>query len=204
MPQYLNLESAKFDGVGKYHIPEIKPIHEVNVEHWIGFNYCRTSRLDKSKTGVQFFIDDYQFERLWNQPDTYVNMLRDYKVLLSPDWSLYTDFPLAVQIFNHYRKHWMAAYWQSLGFNVIPTICWSDASSYEFCFDGEPVGGVVAVSNVGCMQDKEAEKLFEQGYNEMLKRLKPSKILFFAKKFGDYDGPITYIRYHIAKSMGVY
>lgn len=204
MPQYLNFETARFEGVGKYNIPELDPVYEVDVENWIGFNYCKTSKLPKATTGVQFFIDDYQFERTWNQPTVYVKMLKGYGCVLSPDWSMFTDFPLAMQIFNHYRKHWMARYWQDNGLTVVPTICWSDERSYDFCFDGEPLESVVAVSNVGCMQDKESARLFEQGYNEMLERLRPKEVLFFAKTFGDYDGPITYIRYHIAKGMGVY
>ena len=49
--------------------------------------------------------------------------------------------PFAMQIYNQYRKHWLAAYWQLNGITVYPTISWSDENSYEWCFDGEPRGG---------------------------------------------------------------
>ena len=84
-----------------------------------------------------------------------------------------------MQMYNHYRKHWLAAYWQSLGINVIPTIAWSDHDSYKWCFDGEPIGGTVAISSVGCMKNRDANRLFFDGYNEMLKNLKPEKIIFY-------------------------
>lgn len=87
--------------------------------------------------------------------------------------------PLAMQIYNHYRKHWLAAYWQAHGLTVYPTISWSDEQSYDWCFDGEPAGGIVAVSSVGTQNNKEAKRLFLKGYEEMMKRLTPSFVIFY-------------------------
>ena len=53
---------------------------------------------------------------------------------------------------------------------MIPTICWGDEDSYEWCFDGEPVGGTVAVSSVGILNSKEKIKHFIMGYEEMIIR----------------------------------
>ena len=107
------------------------------------------------------------------------------------------DFPKAIQIYNHYRKHWCAAYWQERGLTVIPTIAWSDKDSFEWCFDGEPQDGIVAVSNVGCMRSKATRQAFMEGYNEMLARLQPSKILMFAQKMDDYKGNVEQIKYEL-------
>lgn len=90
---------------------------------------------------MHFFLDDCQFNRCWNNPDRYVEILKRFKCVLSSDFSLFTDFPKALQIYNHYRKHWLGAYWQMHGIEVIPTLCWSDEESFAWCFDGEPVGG---------------------------------------------------------------
>ena len=38
-------------------------------------------------------------------------------------------------------------------------------------------------------------KLFNDGYNEMLTRLQPKEVLFYAHTFDDYKGPVHYIRY---------
>ena len=62
---------------------------------------------------------------------------------------------------------------------MIPSICWSDEASFDWCFDGEPVGGTVAVSSVGTQKNPEARRLFLLGDGEMLRRLNPEKILFF-------------------------
>lgn len=85
----------------------------------------------KTDCGIHFFLDDYQFMRLWNNPERYIDLLKKFNCVLSPDFSLYADYPTALQIYNHYRKHWLAACWQMYGIEVIPTICWSNEKSFE-------------------------------------------------------------------------
>ena len=140
---YENQQKMLFDGVGEYGIPQIEPT-SYNPCEFLSFNYAKSCK-DRADHGVHFFIDDYQFNRLWTQPDTYINMLQDFKCVMSPDFSTYTDFPKALQLYNHFRKHWIGAYMQMNGIDVIPTISWSDKESFSWCFDGEPVGGTVAV-----------------------------------------------------------
>lgn len=178
----LNFENLKlFNPISDntFNIPKINGVDTVDTDtQWIPFNYVMSNKAkDKKKTGVHFFIDDYQFQRLWNNPQSYLNALRAYKYVLSPDFSMYTDMPKALQIYNHYRKHWVAAYLEQNGINVIPTICWSDNSSFEWCFDGEPHGKPVAISTVGCMKYQERIDLFMQGYEYMKRVLKPSVII---------------------------
>lgn len=113
--------------------------------------------------------------------------------MLSPDFSTYSDMPLSLQIYNHYRKHWCAQFWQSFGIKVIPTISWSTPASWEWCFDGEPHGAAAAVSTVGCERDRTAFDLFAAGYKEMIYRLEPTHVLVYGKKFEFMDGNITVI-----------
>lgn len=174
-----NVNHAVFeDSVSRYDIPVIHPARFRLPENWISFNYTRTCR-KLERTGVHFFVDDYQFMRIWTYPDKYTGLLSTFHAVMSPDFSMYTDFPRALQIYNHYRKHWCAAYWQYHGINVIPTIGWSDEESYEWCFTGEPVGGVMAVSAIGTQNNTRTKELFDKGYKEMKRRLKPDLIIFY-------------------------
>jgi len=188
---YENIQNGLFDGVGEYGIPEIRSTQYQSC-NFIGFNYAKGCT-DPENKGIHFFLDDYQFNRVWNDPDRYIDMLRKFKSVLSPDFSLYTDFPKALQIYNHYRKHWLAAYWQEKGINVIPTVCWSTEESFEWCFDGEPAHGCVAVSAIGTQMRKADKEAFMNGYNEMLKRLEPEKILFYGKVPEECKGNIVMI-----------
>lgn len=181
---YENLNKAMFEGVGEYGIPQLRPVHECDVKHWISFNYAKGCE-EPEDHGVHFFIDDYQFMRTWSNPDTYMKMMRKFKAVLTPDFSTYTDFPKAVQLYNHYRKHWIGAYWQMNGVYVIPTISWAGPDSYTWCFDGEPVGGIVAVSTVGTQINPYATRYFVQGYREMMERLKPEKVIVYGSYIPD-------------------
>lgn len=171
-----NLDRAAFEGIGPYDIPAMQPVHIEPVE-MIGFNFA-SKHPEPEKVGVHFFLSDYQFQRVWTAPETYIRVLSRFRCVCTPDFSLYTDYPLAIQIYNHYRKHWLGAWWQQNGMTVIPTISWSDERSYRWCFDGDPVGSVVAVSSVGTQMNRESRRLFLQGYQAMLHRLQPETVLF--------------------------
>lgn len=150
----------------------------------IGFNYAKTSK-DKN-VGVHFYIDDYQFERVWNNPEEYIDILRQYECILSPDFSLYMDMPMPIKIWNTYRSRLIGQYYQNIGIKVIPTISWAEKETYEFCFEGIPQGSIVSISTVGVKRNKEALKIWKAGVDELIKILEPSTILIYGGKL-DYD-----------------
>lgn len=177
---YENLQKGMYAGAGAYDIPILMPVTDIAVTDWISFNYAKGHRKPE-RTGVNFFIDDYQFERVWRFPEKYVGMLAKFGAVCTPDFSPYADFPKAVQVFQHYKKHWCGAYWQEHGVKVIPTITWSSPDTLEWAFDGEPVGGIVATSAVGMLRNDETRQWLFEGYAEMVKRLKPKQILWKGK-----------------------
>lgn len=154
-----------------------------------GFNYAKTKK-DKN-TGIHFFVDDYQFERVWNNPEKYVGILADYDCILSPDFSLYMDMPMPMKIWNVYRSRQVGAYYQSRGLRVIPTISWAEKETFEFCFKGIPKGSIVAISTIGVKQNEDARKIWEDGVAEMIRQIEPSTIIVYGGKlefdYGDIE-----------------
>lgn len=195
MTNFENLDKRAFCGVGRYDIPQIEAVKVYPHGEFIPANYAMGAKDPASKI-VHCFVDDYQFVRYWNTPDKYLRILSRFAAVCAPDFSTYTDMPLAMQIYNHYRKHWLGAYWQAHGLTVYPTISWSDESSYDWCFDGEPVGGVVAVSSVGTQRDKESSRLFLRGYEEMMKRLIPEWVIFYGKVPEECDWNVIRVSPH--------
>lgn len=175
---YENLEKRLFNVPGKYGILVIEPTHLKRKIDFIPFNYAKTIDHPENK-GIHFFLDDYQFNRVWARPRTYLHMIQKFAYVMSPDFSIYVDFPLVIQLYNHYRKHWLAAYWQENGVEVIPSISWGNEDSFEWCFDGEPHYSTVAVSSVGTQSSQEGRSVFLQGYMEMMRRLEPEAIIFY-------------------------
>lgn len=180
---YLNCEKRIFSGTGPFDFPMMDPV-EVDVENTeaIGFNYVIGCRHPEDKI-VHFYLDDYQFERVWNDPNRYVPLLSKFKAVFSPDFSLYIDFPKAVQIFNHYRKQWCSAYWQEHGIKVIPSICWSDEESFDWCFDGVPKHSLISISSIGGFgnHSEHNKELWLTGYEKCLEVLEPSQVILFGK-----------------------
>lgn len=191
---YENLTKRIYPGVGAYDIPQLEPVQfDGEACEFIPFSAAARCK-DRASKGVHFFIDDYRFKRLWSAPDNYLPMLQEFKYVMTPDFSMYTDYPKVMQIYNHYRKHWIGAYLQEYGVQVIPTICWSDESSYEWCFDGEPEHSVVAVSSVGTQLNRKSKELFVKGYNAMVERLHPETIIFYGNVPAECMGNIVRIR----------
>ena len=189
-----NCEKRIYEGVGKYDIPEIQGMYDVDeISEFIGWNYALKEKHPEDKA-VHFFVDDYQFNRLWTNPDAYLEKLRRFRYVFTPDFSPYADFPKAVQVFNHFRKHWIGAYLQENGVRVIPTVTWSYPPSYDFCFDGEPKNSVVAISSVGCMKSKRNKQMLIDGYNEMVNRLEPSYIIFYGTVPDECKGNIIRVK----------
>lgn len=198
MVNFENLDKYIFPGVGKYGIPQINGVATPPKGEFIPMNYAMTERHPEEKN-LHCFVDDYQFMRWWNAPDRYIPKLSEFRAVCSPDFSVYTDMPRAMQIYNHYRRHWLAAYWQLHGLVVYPTVAWSDGNSYEWCFDGEPANSVVAVSSVGVQRDAEAKKLFLRGYEKMMERLTPTLVLFHGEPPKKCGGNILRIAPHYEK-----
>ena len=150
----------------------------------IGFNYAKTST--NKNCGIHFYVDDYQFERLWNAPEKYIDILMEYECILTPDFSLYMDMPMPMKIWNVYRSRQIGAYYQSKGIKVIPTISWAEEETFEFCFLGIPKGSIVSVSTIGVKQDSEALEIWEEGMKAMIEQIEPSTILVYGGEL-DFD-----------------
>ena len=185
----LNLEKAQYSGIGEYDIPEILPVYDLpDIREWIGFNYVLSDSDPRGKA-VHFFLDDYQFERVWNNPDKYIDKLKQYVCVASPDFSPYGDMPICLQIYNHYRKHWVGRYFQENGITVIPTIRSStDKRSLSWYLDGEPEESIVLISSMWATTSEEMEKAFVKEYNTMKRKLKPKKVFIYGKQIKGVQG----------------
>lgn len=180
----------QFKHTGKYGIPIIpKPClsyNELEGIRFIGYDKIKADQKKHQNRIVHFFLYDYKFEQIWNQSEKLINNLQQYKAILTPDFSMYTEMPEALQLYNTFRNRWCGAYFAGQGLQVIPTLNFGLESSFDFAFEGVEKGSVVAVSTymVQSKAGREAQKeFFLAGYNEMLCRIKPEVILCYHKPF---------------------
>lgn len=184
----------EYETTGKWQIPFIqKQVIDTSNLSLIACSDTRSNdNAENKRCGVHFFVDDYRFSGIYNDPEKSLAKLSQYAFLLTPDYSTYSDMNLWRQLESVAHSRWVGAFWQSKGLKVIPTISWGDARSYGFCFDGVEQNSVVAVGMIGCKHNKLA---FTRGYNAMLDRLLPSAIICFGKPFDDMDGNIIAVDY---------
>ena len=180
-----NLDLIDYDGLTNdfWQMPTIRNDNFIP-EDLIGFNYAKSSK--NKNCGIHFYVDDYQFERVWNYPEKYVDVLMEYDCILSPDFSLYMDMPMPMKIWNIYRSRQIGAYFQSQGIKVIPTISWAEKETFEFCFLGIPQGSIVSVSTIGVKENADALEIWKAGMQEMIRRINPKTIIVYGGKL-DFD-----------------
>ena len=189
-----------FDVTGKWDIPIIKK-QDIPLENVRLIAYSDTKPNDRPENtacGVHFFIDDYRFTGIYNNPDRSIAKLSQYAFLLTPDYSTYSDMNYWRQLESVAHSHWVGAYWQNMGYKVVATMTWSDSRSYSFCNDGVEKGSIVAVGVIGC---KRSKKEFLRGYNKMLETVEPSAVICFGEPFKEMDGNLITVDYRASRKV---
>ena len=174
-------------GCGPMDIPTIRAI-DAEPSELVGFNRLLSRKGGPSKW-LHCFLHDCQIQRLWNNPQAYIAAFGrgHWGGIFSPDFSLYLDMPLPLQIFNTYRNRWVGAYLQQRGVPVVPSVSWAGPASFDFCFLGIEAGGTVAISTLG-LKTKEGLSALFAGYEMMMERLKPRRVLIYGRKIEGLDG----------------
>lgn len=180
-----NMRLPQGELVSRWELPQLLPVAAQPPDDLISFNVAMSSKT--TDVGVHFFIDDYQFERVWRAPQRYVAKLRQFQAVCTPDFSTYTDMPLPMQLWNVYRSRAIGTFWQMEGMNVIPTLQWADVETLDWCFEGLPKHSMLAVSSLGVRNDSHAEALWRAGMGEALRVLEPELVLLHGSELEDFD-----------------
>lgn len=169
---------ANADYDGYFEIPVIRT-SELLPDKVVTFSKAMSKTWKDFDCWVVFYEHDVNFERLWNNPKAYLNRLKKFKGIISPDYSLYRNMPLCMQMWNTYRGRALASWLQDNGVEVIPNVRWNDERTYGFCFNGIEKGKTVAVGTHGCIKKKDDKEYFEAGLSELVKRLSPKTIIVY-------------------------
>jgi hypothetical protein len=167
----------------------------------IGFDVAKSDKDTHFNRFVHFFLYDYKFEDIWNNPDKYIEKLSKYKAVLTPDFSMYVEMNENMQRYNTFRNRWVGAYLADKGIRVIPTVNWGLENTFDFCFNGIEKSSTVAVSTyMASAHGNRADQkdFFMAGYNEMLKRIEPETIICYHYPFEEMKGNILFVDYDLS------
>lgn len=135
---------------------------------------------EKNRSGfVVFYEHDERIEALWNQPNRYLPILKQFDGVITPDYSLYYDMPLAMQIWNTYRGKAIGAWLNDNGVSIIPNVRWGDERTYDLACLGVEKNSLIAVGTHGCIKCPENRRMFLKGFEQIIQELTPKKVIVY-------------------------
>ena len=170
------VEKADYDGY--FELPKIRTSSQLP-DRVITFSKAMARTWNDFDCWVMFYEHDVNFERLWHNPKQYLAKLKKFKGIISPDFSLYRNMPLCMQMWNTYRGRAIAVWLQNNGVEIIPNVRFNDERTYEFCFDGIEKFKTVAVGTHGCIKNRIDKDYFKDGLAEVVRRLSPRTIIVY-------------------------
>lgn len=177
--------SIPVQDIGTWGIPRAKRCDHIP-DHLIPFNYAIGKKTFDPSACVHFFINDYQFERIWTSPEKYLGILEKFDSIIAPDFSVYNDMATALQIYQLFKSRLIAYLAYQRGIKVIPNLIFSDSRTYSrkwgFAFDGIDDGGTVCLSTSGCRRNPGYRKGIERGVSVYLETHEPKTIIVYGDR----------------------
>jgi hypothetical protein len=111
------LDNIVFPASNAWGIPNLLATHQAEYVSIPFIAWGSTSRRkDFSGSTVHFFVDDYRFSRLWQDPDQLARTA--CCAIVEPNYTVSLESPKAWVLFSIFQKRWLARYWQSVGIRV--------------------------------------------------------------------------------------
>lgn len=197
------VETAFFDG--KFEIPHIDAPKIITVPAGM-VPFSQRKRSKNKQDFVCFYEHDVKFREILTHTEDYVEELKQYPGVISPDCSLYIDAPLCVQIGCIYLNRAVGHYLSKQGMYVIPNIRWGDERTYTDALFGEKIAfqgidkhSIVSIGTYGQIKTAESKRYFREGLKAMIDELEPRVVLVYGAMpdsiFHGLDRKTQFIQY---------
>lgn len=197
------VETAFFDG--DLEIPHIDAPDQIVIPTGM-VPFSQRERDRDHDSFVCFYEHDVRFREVITNTEAFVDDLRRYPGVISPDCSLYVDAPLVVQLTSLYLNRAVGYYLRNQGLNVIPNIRWGDERTYtteifrdKAAFLGVDKHSIVSIGTFGQIKSAESKRVFREGLIAMLDELEPEIVLVYGSMpgavFGDLYSRTKFIHY---------
>jgi|WetSurMetagenome_2_1015567.scaffolds.fasta_scaffold05956_9 hypothetical protein len=109
---------AVFPSQGQLEIPLLRMDMQADFIDLPCLQYgSRHSRRVINRGTWHFYVDDYRFQTIWDDPERIVDT--GVRTCVEPNPSIFDQTPTAMAVGLVYRKRWIARYWQERGVRVI-------------------------------------------------------------------------------------
>lgn len=176
---------------GREELPKVKAYNGPLPLQYV--NYSQRKMYEYSKTGIHYFVRDYDIESTWTKPVLTLKQLQKYSCTIGPDFSLFVDQCKSFNLMQLYKNRWVTSYWQENGINAVPSASWGGANSFDYCFDGLPENSIIAIGHSAVGKTTEEKRLFRYAIKELVRQKHPAKLLVYGFPL-DFD-PIIDVEY---------
>ncbi len=193
MREYL-IQGANLD---EYGIPILKAVNVSSITDTIDFGESFSRRIrNHKKININFYVNDNVFQRIWSNTQRYIDHLKCFHSICSPDFSIATGktgMPFAMNLWNKYRNHALGYYMSLQGIKVIPSVSILDKENWDWGFSALPMRSTLACCTNGRVRSKAARVEFCEGFYEMCERLDPLRVIIVGRIPDELNTPIEII-----------
>ncbi len=190
------VEGATF--IGNPSMPALMDLKNTQIPKDI-IPFDKAKRAPNKRAYVHFYLHDTKFQSVLQCTSKYLDLLKQFDGVISPDPTLLIGQQDYLQQTNTYLNRAVAFYLQKNGIPVIPNVRWSDESSFAYCFTGVPKESIVSVSTHGCIHTREQKEVFKKGLSKMIEVLHPTNVIVHGKMpdyiFSEYKHLTRFHRY---------
>lgn len=162
--------------VGAPGIPSLLNINNTQIPNKL-IPFEKIKKATDKRQYVHFYMHDKYFSRVLTATGKYVDLLKEFDGVITPDCTMLVGQAPCIQQTNTYFNRAIGFFLQKQGIPVIPNIRWSDERSFDYCFLGVPKHRIVCISTHGCLRSKRDKELMKSGTKEMIRILEPSDVL---------------------------
>ena len=170
----LMLSSA--DYVGNIEMPIIKSNRSEPTDL---VPFSKISSCSEYNKWVHFYEHDYIIERIWKHPMKYLEKLKKFDGVITPDFSLYRDMPLMMQMYNIFRSRMVGRWLQDNGIDVIVNVRYGDARTYKLSCLGVSKHSTISIGTYGSIKEKENRRILEQGLPYVIRSVQPKTLIIY-------------------------
>ncbi len=151
-------------------------------------NRIKEDKNFKHRAYIHFYLDDFLFDGIhgiWFDYNKAYEIINHFSGIISPDFSLFSDFPLPLKWWNVYRMRAFGFWCTTLGINVINNVRW-DKDILDICYQGIPKDGIISIGVVASrLKYLKKRGDFEQYFIKMIEELRPHTIIIYGST--NYD-----------------
>ena len=187
------LQGAELAGSEGY--PILKPTHSIP-ENVISFNEWRSCKHEE-RYWVDHFIDDSNFNCVYNNLFRYAAKCQKAKGVIGTDFSAYRNMPAWQRKGSVGKNRTIDYILQTFyGVDVIPVVSFAYLYDLDWSLAGIPFDSSIAISTNGSVNNFVSRNTFIEGVMEVNNRIKPRHIIIAGGPVPELDETLSNVVYY--------